>query len=134
MGGVAAAGDEPAEQGDVRGAKRAAGIRASREHEDEGRDIAWYASGRRGVSSLTFRGKNVQGAYVGFTDRPAYADARHIADDVMSAYADEKVDRVEIVYNHYISPLQQRVTRETPSTSVVFHPVSSQIEHATASS
>jgi F-type H+-transporting ATPase subunit gamma len=32
----------------------------------------WFASGRRGVSSLTFRGRELAGAYTGFTDRPAY--------------------------------------------------------------
>ena len=31
----------------------------------------------------------------------------------MTAYVDGKVDQVEIIYNHYISPLTQRVTRET---------------------
>src|ERR671934_2461526 len=34
-----------------------AGVRAGAEHEADGREIAWYASGRRGVSSLTFRGR-----------------------------------------------------------------------------
>src|SRR5437660_9388304 len=51
-----------------------AGIRSGGEHEGEGRETHWYASGRRGVSSLTFRGKDVVGRYVGFTDRPAYAN------------------------------------------------------------
>jgi F-type H+-transporting ATPase subunit gamma len=90
-----------------------AGIRVAGEHEGEGRSLAWYASGRRGVSSLQFRGRDVIGSYTGFTDRPAYGDARDIAADLMAAYVDGKVDRVEIIYNHYISPLQQRVTRET---------------------
>jgi F-type H+-transporting ATPase subunit gamma len=89
------------------------GIRSGREHEAEGRRLAWYASGRRGVSSLNFRGFEVQGSYTGFTDRPAYANAREIAADLMAAYGDGKVDRVEIVYNHYVSALTQRVTRET---------------------
>ena len=31
----------------------------------------------------------------------------------MAAYVDGELDRVEIFYNHYISPLQQRVTQET---------------------
>ena len=65
------------------------------------------------MSSLTFRGLDVVGAYTGFTDRPAYADARAIAADLMAAYVDEKVDRVEIFYNGYISPLTQEVRRET---------------------
>jgi F-type H+-transporting ATPase subunit gamma len=90
-----------------------AGVRIAAEHEDEGRSLSWFASGRRGVSSLTFRGLEVAGSYTGFTDRPAYGDARDIASDLMAAYVDGKVDRVEIVYNHYISPLSQTVTRET---------------------
>jgi F-type H+-transporting ATPase subunit gamma len=90
-----------------------AGTRAGAEHESEGKRVAWYASGRRGVSSLTFRGLDVAGSYVGFTDRPAYADARHIADDLMTAYIDGHVDRVDILYNGYVSPLTQQVRRET---------------------
>ena len=90
-----------------------AGLRAGADHEGEGRDVTFYASGRRGVSSLGFRGREVAGAYMGFTDRPAYADAREIAEDLITAYVDDKVDRVEIFYNGYISPLVQEVRRET---------------------
>jgi F-type H+-transporting ATPase subunit gamma len=90
-----------------------AGMRAASEHEHEGRDVSFYASGRRGVSSLTFRGREVAGSYIGFTERPAFADAREIAQDLMTAYVDGKVDRVEVLYNGYISPLVQEVRRET---------------------
>ena len=65
------------------------------------------------MSSLTFRGQTVLGEYTGFTDRPAYANARDIASDLMTAYIDGEVDRVDIFYNRYISPLTQEVTRET---------------------
>ena len=90
-----------------------AGTRAAAEHESEGRSVTFYASGRRGVSSLGFRGRDVAGAYTGFTDRPAYADAREIAEDLITAYVDDKIDRVEIFYNGYVSPLVQEVRRET---------------------
>jgi F-type H+-transporting ATPase subunit gamma len=90
-----------------------AGLRAAGEHEGEGRDTVFYASGRRGVSSLTFRQREVAGAYVGFTDRPAYANAREIGEDLMTAYIDGNIDRVEIFYNGYVSPLVQEVRRET---------------------
>src|ERR671927_228342 len=90
-----------------------AGLRAAADHEREGRDVTFYASGRRGVSSLGFRGRDVAGGYTGFTDRPAYADAREIAEDLITAYVDDKIDRVEIFYNGYISPLVQEVRRET---------------------
>ena len=90
-----------------------AGVRAAVELEREGKDVVFSASGRRGVGSLNFRKRTPAGSYVGFTDRPAYANARDIASDLIAAYVDGDVDRVEIFYNHYISPLQQRVTRET---------------------
>src|SRR5215204_2180012 len=89
------------------------GVRAASELERDGKEVSFSASGRRGVGSLNFRKRAPVGAYVGFTDRPAYANARDIASDLIAAYVDGNVDRVEIFYNHYISPLQQRVTRET---------------------
>jgi F-type H+-transporting ATPase subunit gamma len=90
-----------------------AGMRLASELEAEGKRVVWYASGRRGVSSLTFRGREVVESYTGFTERPAYANARDIASDLMAAYVDGEVDRVEIIYNGYVSALTQHVTRET---------------------
>jgi F-type H+-transporting ATPase subunit gamma len=89
-----------------------AGVRMSAELSQEGLRGSWYATGRRGVSSLGFRGYELEGSYVGFSDRPSYADARSIADDLMTAYVDGKVDRVEMIYNAYVSPLRQIVTHE----------------------
>jgi F-type H+-transporting ATPase subunit gamma len=89
-----------------------AGVRIAGELGEQGLQSAWYATGRRGVSSLTFRGYELGGSYTGFADRPSYADARGIADDLIQAYVDGEVDRVEMVYNSYISPLTQKVTHE----------------------
>jgi F-type H+-transporting ATPase subunit gamma len=89
-----------------------AGVRIAGELGERGLDSAWYATGRRGVSSLAFRGFELSGSYTGFADRPAYADARTIADDLIEAYVDGRLDRVEIVYNAYVSPLTQHVTQE----------------------
>jgi F-type H+-transporting ATPase subunit gamma len=90
-----------------------AGMRAAAEHDGQGREVVFSASGRRGVSTLTFRGREIAGSYVGFTDRPAYANAREIAEDLVTAFIDGEVDEVEIIYNGYISPLTQEVRRET---------------------
>jgi F-type H+-transporting ATPase subunit gamma len=90
-----------------------AGLRAANEYEGNGAEVTFYASGRRGVSSLGFRGREVAGGYTGFTDRPAYANAREIAEDLITAYVDDKIDRVDIFYNGYVSPLVQEVRRET---------------------
>jgi F-type H+-transporting ATPase subunit gamma len=89
-----------------------AGVRIGGDLSQEGLQGKWYATGRRGVSSLGFRGYELEGSYVGFTDRPAYADARTIADDLIAAYVDGRIDRVEMIYNAYVSPLRQTVTQE----------------------
>src|SRR5436190_7884339 len=90
-----------------------AGNRRRQELEPDGKKLAWYASGRRGVSSIEFRGFQLAGGYTGFTDRPSYADARSIADDLIAAYVDGELDRVEMFYNGYISPMTQEVRHET---------------------
>jgi len=73
----------------------------------------YFASGRRPASSLAFRGLTPAESFVGFTDRPAFADARRIASRLIAAYVDGDVDRVEIFYNGYVSPITQVVRRET---------------------
>jgi F-type H+-transporting ATPase subunit gamma len=90
-----------------------AGNRRAAELRRDGKDILWYAVGRRGVSSLEFRQLELGASWTGFTDRPAFADARAIGDGMAAAYVDGKVDRVEIIYNGYISPVNQEVREET---------------------
>ncbi len=90
-----------------------AGVRLHAELAAEGRGVAWYATGRRGVSSLAFRGFELSGSYTGFSDRPVLADARAVGSDVIEAYLAGRLDRVELIFNSYVSPLTQTVTRET---------------------
>jgi F-type H+-transporting ATPase subunit gamma len=90
-----------------------AGNRRLRELRDDGKEVLWYAVGRRGVSSLQFRNFDLDASWTGFTDRPSFADARAVADGLAAAYVDDKVDRVEVFYNGYISPVNQEVRHET---------------------
>ncbi|HEX8647533.1 MAG TPA: ATP synthase F1 subunit gamma [Thermoleophilaceae bacterium] len=87
-----------------------AGNRRAKEIDE---DVAWYAVGRRGVSSITFRGLELAGGYTGFTDRPSYSDARNVADEMIQHYIDGEVDRVEVFYNGYVSAMTQEVRHET---------------------
>jgi F-type H+-transporting ATPase subunit gamma len=89
-----------------------AGNRRALELQEEGKEVVWYASGRRGVSSLQFRGREPQGAWQGFTDRPSFSDAREIGQDIAAQYVDGKVDRVEMIYNGYVSAMTQNVTTD----------------------
>ncbi|HWF72263.1 MAG TPA: ATP synthase F1 subunit gamma [Solirubrobacteraceae bacterium] len=90
-----------------------AGIAAGREQEAEGRTSVYFASGRRPASSIRFRRLELAESFTGFTDRPAYADARRIAERLISAYVDNEVDQVDVFYNGYISPISQVVRHET---------------------
>jgi F-type H+-transporting ATPase subunit gamma len=90
-----------------------AGVAAGRGHEREGARAVYFASGRRPASSIQFRGLELVDSFTGFTDRPAYADAREIAERLIAAYVDGDVDQVEIFYNRYYSAMTQEVTRET---------------------
>jgi F-type H+-transporting ATPase subunit gamma len=89
------------------------GIRLKREFESEGKQVVFSVVGRRGDSALAFRKEEVVGSYVGFTDRPGFANAREIAEHLTSSYVDEDLNRVELIYNRYVSPLTQYVRRQT---------------------
>jgi F-type H+-transporting ATPase subunit gamma len=89
------------------------GMRTATRVRNEGAEPIFFVVGRKGVSALTFRKQELAGEYTGFTDRPAFADARDIGEALTAQYVDEKVDRVELVYNRFVSPLTQHVWRQT---------------------
>jgi len=78
----------------------------------EGVEVRWLVSGRRGASTLRFRRYEIDQSWVGFSDRPAYSDAQTIAHAIAELYTEGEVDQVFVVYNHFVSPLTQRVTEQ----------------------
>ena len=74
-----------------------------------GREIVWYAAGRKGAASLRFRGAVPREVWSGFTDRPVYQDAEQIAHALIEHYSDGDFDRLIMVFNHFDSPLVQTV-------------------------
>jgi F-type H+-transporting ATPase subunit gamma len=84
-------------------------LEIAREHRAAGNEVVWLVVGRRGASTLRFRRQSITADYTGITDRPAYADAQAIAKRVAALYSDGEVDRVVMVYNHFLSALTQRL-------------------------
>jgi len=80
--------------------------------EAEGKRVRWVAVGKKGRSTLLFRRRELDGEYMGFTDRPGYDNAQAIAHRVGELFTSGDVDRVTLVYNTYISALTQRVTEQ----------------------
>jgi len=83
-----------------------------RELQAEGKQVRWLGVGKKGRSTLTFRGRSLDGDYTGFTDRPGYADAQAIAHRCAELFTGAEVDRVVLVYNTFVSALTQQVTNQ----------------------
>jgi len=78
----------------------------------EGKTVRWLVVGRKGASTLRFRRYEVDQAWTGLGDRPGYAEAQAVAHRLAELYVEGEVDRVVVVYNHFVSPLVQRVTAQ----------------------
>ena len=78
----------------------------------EGVEVRWLVAGKKGRSSLTFRGYDLEASWSGFSDRPAYADAQAVAHRAAELYENGEVDRVVLVYNQFVSALVQRVVEQ----------------------
>jgi F-type H+-transporting ATPase subunit gamma len=89
------------------------GMRTAARVRSEGAEPSFAVVGRKGVSAMTFRKQEITGSYIGFTDRPAFANAREIGEEMTARYVDEELDRVELIYNRFVSPLTQHVWRQT---------------------
>ncbi len=87
-------------------------LQIEREVRASGADVRWVVAGKKGRSTLRFRRYDIEQAWVDFTDRPTYADAVAIAHTIADLFTEREVDRVVMVYNHYVSPLTQTVEVE----------------------
>jgi F-type H+-transporting ATPase subunit gamma len=84
----------------------------AQESRTQGLEVKWAVVGRKGQSTLRFRRFPITEAWTGFTDEPTHADAQTVAHKVAELFTEREVDRVVMVYNHYVSPLTQTVEVE----------------------
>jgi F-type H+-transporting ATPase subunit gamma len=87
-------------------------LQLEREARAAGADVRWVVVGKKGRSTLRFRRYAIEQAWVDFTDRPVYADAVAVSKKLADLFVEREVDRVVMVYNHYVSPLTQTVSVE----------------------
>ena len=82
-----------------------------RQLDREGKDVALYAIGKKAQAYFRYRGFRIDGAYIGVTDTPGYGDARAVASSVLTAFATEHIDSVEVFFTRYQSAMNQSPTR-----------------------
>ncbi|BCJ54494.1 ATP synthase gamma chain [Actinoplanes sp. NBRC 14428] len=87
----------------------------------DGKDVALYIVGRKGVGYYRFRNRPIAASWTGFSERPSFEDARHIGESLLEAFvagvddADEHhgpdgiqgVDELHIVSTQFKSLMTQ---------------------------
>ena len=81
------------------------------EHRANGAEVTVWSVGRKATAYFRYRGIESADSFIGFTDRPEFADARHIAAVVAAPFAAGDIDLIEMVSTRFISAGIQRVER-----------------------
>jgi F-type H+-transporting ATPase subunit gamma len=76
-------------------------------------DVTVYSVGRKMAESMKKIGKPSPEDYQKLADKPAYAPAAELAESLLEAYREGRLDRVDLVYNHFVSSGKQVPVRET---------------------
>jgi F-type H+-transporting ATPase subunit gamma len=85
--------------------------RAMLQRSRDGQETALVTAGRKAQSYFRYRGYTIDEAHFGFSEQPAYEDARLVTAGLIKRYEDGEIDTVEIVYTRFFSAGSQRVTR-----------------------
>jgi F-type H+-transporting ATPase subunit gamma len=86
----------------------------------DGKQVALYVTGRRGVSYYAFRGRDVVRSWVGESDAPTAEVAQEVADALLEAFLapadDGGVAELHVVYTQFVNMVTQvpRVIRMLP--------------------
>ena len=84
-------------------------------------DVTVYSIGRKMAEAMRKVGYPSPKDYQKLADKPSYAPAAELAESLMDAFREGRLDRVDLVYNHFVSSGKQVAVRETllPMTSVI---------------
>jgi F-type H+-transporting ATPase subunit gamma len=91
---------------------RKAEIRA-KELAAEGLNYKMVIAGRKAVQYFERRDYPIEASYIGLEQIPTAAEAAKIADQVLSMFLSEGVDRVELIYTKFVSLIASRPVVQT---------------------
>ncbi len=89
-----------------------AGERLVKRLRDEGTTVRLFAVGKKAAGFFRFRGLEVEESFVGFADRPSFADARTVAGVIAAPYVAGDVQQVLLVSTRFRSAGSQVVDIE----------------------
>lgn len=85
----------------------------ARELKAEGRDYKFVLVGRKAIQYFQRRNQPIDATYSGLEQVPTAAEAATIADELLSLFLSESVDRVELVYTKFVSLISSRPVIQT---------------------
>ncbi len=75
--------------------------------------VTVYSVGRKMAEAMKKVGHPSPADYQHLADKPSYTEAAVLAEQLMEDFREGRVDRVELVYNHFVSSSKQVPVRET---------------------
>ena len=92
--------------------------------------VTVYSVGRKMAEAMKKVGYPSPADYQHLADKPSYAEAAVLAEQLMEDFREGRVGRVELVYNHFVSSGKQVPVRETflPSTAVISGEAAGEVE------
>ena len=93
-------------------------------------DVTVYSIGRKMADAMRKAGKPSPADYQKLADKPSYAPAAELAEQLMEDFLAGRLDRIDLVYNHFVSSGKQVPVRETllPMTSVISSGAEGEVE------
>jgi F-type H+-transporting ATPase subunit gamma len=79
------------------------------QHRSAGADVTVWSVGKKAPPYFRYRGIEMARSFVGFADRPEFADARLIAAVVAAPFVAGEIDLVQMVSTRFVSAGTQRV-------------------------
>ena len=83
------------------------------EHQALGKEnILIYPIGKKVADAMIKQGYEVQGDFQHMADKPSFAEASALAQELMDKFERGEVDQVEVLYNHFKNTASQILTHE----------------------
>lgn len=85
----------------------------SKELQAEGLNTTLVVVGRKANQYFQRRNYSIDASYTGLEQIPTAQEARNIADELLSLFLSEKVDRIELIYTKFVSLVSSRPVVQT---------------------
>ncbi|GAB4288255.1 MAG: F0F1 ATP synthase subunit gamma [Oscillatoriaceae cyanobacterium] len=85
----------------------------AKELQAEGLDYKYILVGRKATQYFQRRNQPIEGKYTGLEQIPTATEASQIADELLSLFLSETVDRVELIYTKFVSLISSRPVVQT---------------------